>query len=62
MQGEFSQQALALGGEFDEDLAPVDFTARAVDHSGLLEAIDEFDGAVMLQLQAVRQSPYGGTK
>lgn len=53
VQGEFAQQALTLRREFDEDFATVDFTTRAVYHPGLLEAIDEFDGAVMLQLHAV---------
>ncbi len=70
MDGELTQPFSALFSEEDENLAPVDVAARTPDEPALLGAVDEFGGAVVLELEAlgeftdrrraVRRHPFDG--
>jgi hypothetical protein len=55
MQRELAQDLFATRGEADVNLAPIFGTAAALDQFFFLEPADQFDGAVMLNLQALSQ-------
>jgi hypothetical protein len=55
MKGEFSQYFLAFRGERKKDFAAIILRARAMDKPSALEAVHEFDSAVMTDLHAIRQ-------
>jgi hypothetical protein len=55
MKGEFAEYLLAFRGEGKQDFAAITLRARAMDKSSALEAVHEFDSAVMANLHAVCQ-------
>lgn len=55
VQGQFGDDALAFGGEGEQDLATVIAGALASHVAATLQTVDQFDRTVMLNLHAVRQ-------
>lgn len=62
VQGKGSQESLAFGQKRDEYLAPVLLGPASSDQTGALQAIDQLDGAVMLQLHLLRESANSGAQ
>ncbi len=59
-EGEVAQNALALGGQADEDLARILGIGQPGDETEGLEPVDQTYGAVVLQQEARRDMADGG--
>jgi hypothetical protein len=59
VQGKTLQEPFAVTGELDQNLAPIIGCAQTAKQTSVDEAVDELDGAVMLQLHSFGQHTDG---